>query len=165
MLNSSSIPTIKRGLLSVAFLLSVTPNAVLAEDITIQDTAGFTRATSQVDSSSKVEFTLVNSDGNSPEGVPVTLTNAATGEVLHATSSGGMVVFEGVTPGVWTVSTTSTGITFTNVIVASAIATGGTFAAGALVPALVIAGGGAGIAIAVDNNRGSSGGDEISPAS
>lgn len=155
---------IKRSLLSAALLMGLTPFAGFADDITIQDTGGFTRAASQVDGSSKVEFNLVDGSGSAADGVPVTLTNAATGEVLHATSSAGAVSFEGVTGGVWTVSTTAPGVTFTNVIVASALPLAGGLGASTIVPALVIAGGGAGIAIAVDNN-GSSGGDEMSPAS
>ncbi len=165
MFRTADISFLGRGILSAILLIGLAPAAAVAEDLTIQDTGGFTRAASQIDGNSKVEFDLIDSLGNAPDGVPVTLTNAATGEVLTASSSSGAASFQGVTPGVWTVSTTSAGVTFTNVTVASAIATGSSLGSSTLIPIIALGAGGAGIAIAVDNNRGSSGGDELSPSS
>lgn len=136
----------------------------LADDLTIQDTSGFTRAASEVDGPGSVEFSVVAEGGALAEGVPVTLTNAATGEILTATASNGIVTFQGVSPGVWTVATSASGVTFTNVAIASAVAAGGVGATGALVPALAIGGAGAGAAVAVSNDNDNND-EEISPAS
>ncbi|MBN8549918.1 MAG: carboxypeptidase regulatory-like domain-containing protein [Deltaproteobacteria bacterium] len=164
MLSSKFHKLTRTAILGSALLAAHAGYPAMAEDLTVQDTSGFTRAASQVDGSSNVDFNLVDKSGNPADGVVVTLTNSATGESLTATSVNGSVTFPGVTPGVWTVSTTSPGVTFTNVVVASAIATGSTLTAATVLPALAIIGGGAGIAIAIDNNNSSSG-DEISPAS
>lgn len=138
-------------------------NPARADEVTIQDTSGFTRAVSEVQGSGSVQFDLVGSAGAAADGVPVTLTNAATGEVLTATSANGVVVFDGVTPGVWTVATTSPGVTFTSVSVLGAIGTGGGITAGALIPAVAVGGAGAAAAVAVSND--SNDDNEISPSS
>jgi hypothetical protein len=136
---------------------------VHAAEVTIQDTSGFTRAVSEVQGSGSVQFDLVGSGGAAADGVPVTLTNSATGEVLTATSVNGVVVFDGVTPGVWTVATTSPGVTFTSVSVLGAVGTGGGITAGALIPAVAVGGAGAAAAIAISND--SDDNNEMSPSS
>lgn len=150
-------------LLIAAASICVRLPSSFAADLTIQDTSGFSRAAAEVDGPGSVEFSVVTEGGALAEGVPVTLSNAATGQILTATASNGIVTFQGVTPGVWTVATTAPGVTFTNVAIASAIAAGGVGATGALVPALAIGGAGAGAAVAVSNDDNND--EEISPAS
>lgn len=149
--------------LTVAAALSI-PAVALCAEVTIQDTSGFTRAASQVEGPGKIEFSVLSSTGAAGDAIPVTLTNSATGEVLTATSANGLVSFPSVSPGVWTVATTVPGATFTNVAIASAVATGGLASAGVLVPAVVVGGAGAGAAVAISNSNGSSN-NEISPSS
>lgn len=128
------MPTKRLLTLASLTLLSAFPlSAAAQEEITIQDTQGFTRAVSEVDRSGDVSFDLINRDGVPPDGVEVTLANAATGETLTAVSASGAVVFHSISPGVWTVATTVPGITFTNAAVTAAgamgAAAGGTAAA------------------------------------
>ena len=133
--------------------------------LTIQDSNGFTRAASSVETTGNVEFTLVDAAGAPAEGAEVSLVNAATGEVVTAQSVGGTVVFSNVAPGVWTVSTTASGVTFTNVAIVNALAAAGA-TAGLGTAALVVGGAGAtaGAAIAIsDATDGDS--SDLSPAS
>ncbi len=154
---------IRISLTVAAVLLAFNVSAVSADEITIQDTSGFTRASSNVDGKGKVEFSVAALGGSAADGIPVTLTNAATGEILTGTSANGLVAFEGISGGVWTVSTSAQGITFTNVMIIGAATGGGIAGAGALVPALLIGGGATGAAIAIDNSGNNN--NEISPAS
>jgi len=103
------------------------------EDLTIKDTSGFTRAVSQVDGIGSVEFNIVDAAGLPADAVEVSLTNAATGSTLNAVAANGTVIFDGVSSGVWTVASTSTEVTFTNVAITSGSAVlggGATVAAG-----------------------------------
>jgi hypothetical protein len=155
----------KKTLLIACFLASLNHSAAFAvEEVTVQDTSGFTRATSSVDGTGSVEFNVATSTGTAADGATVTLTNAATGEVLTGVTTGGVVTFQGVVPGVWTVATTSPGLTFTSVVVASTAAAGAGLTTAAIVPAVIVGGGGAGAAIAI-NNAQDSNNDEISPSS
>ena len=131
----------------------------------LKNTGGFTRASSAVDESGSVEFSLVDDKGAAAEGVEVLLTNAATAEVLTAVAANGSVVFEGVAPGVWTVASTAQGITFTNVAIASSAAAAAG-AAGIGTAAAVGLGGTAvaGTAIAV-NEANDSSSSSMSPSS
>ncbi|MCB0347175.1 MAG: carboxypeptidase regulatory-like domain-containing protein [Bdellovibrionales bacterium] len=133
-------------------------------DLLVKDTGGFTRASSSVEGSGSVEFTLVDAAGSPAEGVEVTLTNSLSGETLTAISSNGTVVFEGVAPGTWTVASTASGVTFTNVAITStALAAGaGLGASSALIAASSITVVGAGSAIAASE---SDDGNPLSPAS
>ena len=100
----------------LAFVLAVCAPLSHAENqITIQDTAGFTRAVAEVGVSGRVEFALTDEHSKPADAIEVTLTNTASGETLTAKSVNGVVTFENVAPGVWTVSTPVSGITFTNV--------------------------------------------------
>lgn len=85
-----------------------------AEEITILDSAGFSRAAGEIETSeTEVQFNLQTEQGTPANGVEVQLTNATTGEALTAVSRSGTVVFPKVSGGVWTVSTSVPGVTFT----------------------------------------------------
>ncbi len=154
-----------------AFVPSPTPRppmldgATNTDQITIQDSGGFTRAASSVETTGKVEFTLVDSAGLPADGVPVTLTNSATGQTIVIDSAAGTATFDSLAPGVWTVSTTTPGVTFTNVAIVNALAASGV-AAGLGTTALVVGGTGAaaGTAVAIaDATEGNP--SDLSPAS
>ncbi|MCB0311475.1 MAG: carboxypeptidase regulatory-like domain-containing protein [Bdellovibrionales bacterium] len=130
-----------------------------SSEISVLDSAGFTRAASEVEGLGDVEFNLLDAAGNPASGAEVTLTNTTTGEVLHAVSIEGSAVFEGVSPGVWTVTSTASGVTFTNVTITTATAAlaaggaaigGGTLLAGTAATGGVIAGG---VALADDDDN------------
>jgi len=150
------------GALLVPSLLWI--GAAKADEITIQDTSGFTRAVSAVDGTGVVEFAVVDSAGAAADGAAITLTNAVTGEVLTATASNGAVTFGAVGPGVWTVATSVPGITFTSASIAAtaAVAGGGGLLAAGTGAAVIGGGGAAAVGIASANNSSS---DELSPAS
>lgn len=134
-------------------------------EISIQDTAGFTRAVGDVGTSGRVDFTISDGSGSGPTGIEVKLTNSATGEVITAVSDQGAVVFENLSPGLWTVSTATPGVTFTAVTVAPA--TVGVLAGQALAvygPAVLGVGAVAGGTVAIIESN-DSGKTPISPAS
>lgn len=151
-----------KPLLVSASLLTACSSA-FAEELTIQDTSGFTRSAAEIDGSTQVDFALVNGAGAAADGVPVTLTNAATGEVLTATSINGVASFQGVTAGVWTVATSSAGITFTSVSVVGAAALGGATLTSTIIGGVAVAGGGTAAAIAITDSNDDDN-DELSPA-
>ncbi|MEZ4754592.1 MAG: hypothetical protein R3A13_09865 [Bdellovibrionota bacterium] len=153
-------------LLSAIFgIIFISSPAFAQEELVVKDTGGFTRASSAVDGAGSVEFSLVNEAGLAADGVEVTLTNAATGETLTGVAANGTVVFEGVTPGVWTVASTAPGVTFTSVTVISTAAVVG--GAGLGTAAAIGIGGTAigGTAIAVNEANNSNNNDPISPSS
>ncbi len=127
--------------------------------ITIQDTSGFTRAVSEVQHLGKVEFNLVDDTGKPASGFSIQLLNSTTGETLSAEVLNGSAAIEGVSPGVWTVSTSAPGITFTSVTVTGLAVAGGGATATLSGAALIALGGtavAAGTTIAIveanDNN-------------
>lgn len=140
------------------------PCPLLAEELTVQDTSGFTRAASEIEGTGQVDFALVGSTGAAADGVVVTLTNAATGEVLTATAASGTATFQGVTAGVWTVATAAPGVTFTSVSVIGGAAIGAAGLGSVAVGAAVVGGGGAAAAIGI-NEINDDNDDELSPAS
>ncbi len=147
----------------IASSLLAACSSAFAEELTIQDTSGFTRSAAEIDGSTQVDFALVNGAGAAADGIAVTLTNATTGEVLTATSINGIASFQGVTAGVWTVATTSAGITFTSVSVVGAVAMGGATLTSTLIGGAAVVGGGTAAAIAItDSNNDDN--DELSPA-
>lgn len=99
--------------------------------ISILDTSGVTRASSQVDQIGQVDFNIKDSTGNPAQGVEVSLANATTGETFTSIAQDGVVTFSGLSPGAWTVACATPGITFTSVGISSALAGVGT-AAGAV---------------------------------
>ncbi len=151
-----------KNLLLLTCLLAL-PCAVFAEELTVQDTSGFTRAASEVDGSGQVDFALVSETGAAADGAVVTLTNAATGEVLTTTAVGGTASFQGVTAGVWTVATAAPGITFTSVSVIGGAAIGAAGFGTAAIGAAVVGGGGAAAAIGINESKDDD--DELSPSS
>jgi hypothetical protein len=98
-------------------VLSLPQISAAQTEVTIQDTSGFVRAVGDVGTSGKVEFALINDQSQPAEDVEVKLTNTATGQVVTGRSVNGIVVFQNLAPGIWTVSTSTPGITFTNVAV------------------------------------------------
>lgn len=110
---------------SAALLTIFAARTPAAEELTVLDSSGFTRAAEDVNGSARVEFNLAGPDGELANDIEVTLTTAS-GEVIRATATNGVVVFDSVAPGTWTVATAAQGITFTSVAI-----TGGTVAAGA----------------------------------
>lgn len=125
-------------------------------DIVIQDTGGATRNTTSVEDFGKVEFTLTDAGGTPAEGAQITLTNTLSGETLTAMSVNGVATFENVAPGVWTVASSSSSITFTGVVVTSS-ALAGTAVAGIAAAPILVGGGIAGtaatgIALAASNS-------------
>jgi len=149
--------------LSATVLSLFVTGAALAENLTVQDSSGFTRAAEDVNGSARIEFNLTGANGEPANNVEVTLTTAS-GEVIRATAVNGVVVFESVAPGTWTVATATQGITFTNVAI-----TGGTVAAGAAgglaVGAAVLGVGGGTVAIVAANRDSDDDDDDLSPAS
>lgn len=141
-------------------------------ELTIKDTSGFTRAVSKVEGTGIVEFELVDTAGAPAEGIEVTLTNTATGQTLTSSAVNGTATFHGVQSGVWTVASSTTQVTFTNIAIGSGAvvaAAGGGMVAGSIAP---IAAGtavvGGATAIAVNRSGSSSGDDEgevLSPSS
>lgn len=101
--------------LLAAAVLTGAPRSLFADELSVKDTAGFTRAAAQVEANGRVQFTIVNEGGAPVDDVEVSLTNPQTGEVLRAKSVAGIVSFESVPAGVWTVATAAPGITFTDV--------------------------------------------------
>lgn len=142
-----------------AFIISIlllAPEFLLAQsgEVIIKDTNGFTRAQSEVTGPTKVEFEVVDDNGNRSDGIAVILTNSESGVVLTADAVNGVVAFEGVTPGVWVVSTTSQ-VTFTGVVVAAgatAAAGGSASAVAAIIGASAVGGGSVAIAHAVSSD-------------
>ena len=134
-------------LLSVGFtLLASGPATSLAQELSIKDTSGFTRAAAQVESAGRVQFTIVDQNGLPAEGVEVTLTNPDRSDVRRGNSVAGMVIFEDVGSGTWTVASTAQGITFTDVsILTETAALAGLGSVGAIGGAIVVGGTTAGV--------------------
>jgi len=156
---------IRRGaLLSLGLFaaLGLPTPFVSAELLTVQDTNGFTRAAEDVNQSARVEFSVTGPNGEAVSGTEVTLTSA-TGEVLYATATNGMVVFDSVAPGLWTVGTTSQGIIFTNVAITGGVVAAGTLGGVAIGAAAIAAAGGGAVAIASSNDDDDDA--DLSPAS
>lgn len=108
-------------------------------ELVIQDVSGIPRSLTEVGEAGQIEFQVAAANGAAAEGAEITLTNTLTGEVLKAASSQGIVTFQGVAPGVWTVASSTAGITFTNVtVIPAALAASGIAASGS---GLAIAGG------------------------
>ena len=153
----------------VALLLFAQEVSAALNEITIKDTAGVTRNVTQADQPGPVTFSLTNAAGMPADGVEVSLSNELTGDVLHAVSANGSVVFENVAPGTWVVSTNAADITFTSIMVGvgtgMAAAGGGAALAG---PLAIIAGGGAavtGASVAISKAADDDDDDELSPSS
>ncbi len=137
-------------------------------DLTIQDTSGFTRSVADVGTSGKVEFVIADASAAPADGVEITLTNSSTHEVITARSVNGVVTFDNVAPGVWTVSTTTVGITFTSVTIVpkSSSKLAGAMLKNAIPPVLGLATlAGATIVIADSTGNGDHHDDPVSPAS
>lgn len=139
------------------------PPAVVAEELVIQDSSGFTRAAEEVKGSAKVEFNVTAENGEPASDIEVILTNAS-GETIRATASNGVVVFNSVAPGTWTVSTTTQGVIFTQVAITGGVVAAGT-AGGLALGAAALGVGGGTIAIVAANDDSDGEGDELSPAS
>ena len=146
------------------------------EQMVIKDTSGITRNMSEVEAAGDIKFELVDASGQPANGAEVTLTNAATGEVITGVSANGVVVFQGVAPGVWTVASTTPSVTFMSIGVTSgaavAGAVGGTTVLGMSIPTAIGAGvagslavAGASVAIVEAQDNSDDGETPLSPAS
>lgn len=156
-----------RAIVSFALSTLMLLSTVVAQDseILIKDTAGITRAASQVDGSGVVQFGVETASGAAADGIEVTLTNIATGETMIATAANGTVAFEAVAPGAWTVASTTAGATFTNVTIGSMVAIAGVggITAGTLGLGALAVGGTTAVAISATDDSSSS--SPLSPAS
>jgi hypothetical protein len=137
------------------------PTIALGDNLTIQDSSGFTRAQEEIKSSAKVEFNVTGPNGEPASNVEVTLTTAS-GEVIRAVATNGVVVFDAVAPGTWTVATAAQGITFTNVAITGGVVAAGTVGGLALGAAALGVGGGTIAIVAASNDDDD---NEMSPAS
>ena len=150
-------------------LLCAVPALATEESIVIQDSSGVPRSTSLVDGLGRVDFALVDTAGNPIDGAIVTLTNATTGETLSASTQLGLVTFDNIAPGTWTVASTTPGVTFTNVsiLAVSAGAAGTTIAAGTALQVLSAGGAATAVGIGIHETTNNSGKSttELSPFS
>jgi len=133
-----------------------------SDELTIQDSSGFTRAAEDVQGSARVEFNVAGDTGAPASDVEVTLTSS-TGEVIRAVANNGIVIFDSVAPGTWTVATNAPGIIFTNVAITGGVVAAGT-AGGLALGAAALGVGGGTLAIIAANDDDDEG-DEMSPAS
>jgi hypothetical protein len=135
---------------------------VSADPLIVQDTSGFTRAAEEVSAPARVEFAVSGPNVEAANGVEVTLTSTS-GEVVRATAVNGVVVFDAVPAGLWTVGTESQGILFTNVAITGGVVATGTVGGVAIGAAAVAVAGGGAIAIvsATDDDDD----EDLSPAS
>ncbi len=162
--------------LFVFFSLCLNAQAQSTEEITIKDTSGVPRAVSKVEGLGNVEFDLVTTAGDAAQGVEVSLTNATTGETIKAVAANGKVLFDGISPGTWTVASASKEVAFTGIAInssaalaplAGAAAAGGGLGLGggtaaAVGGAAVVGGGAVAISAANDNDDSDS---PLSPSS
>jgi hypothetical protein len=98
-------------------LVTLCHSLVFAQgSIVVKDTSGFTRAEESISSQfGSIEFSVLNELGNPSEGATITLTSEATGEVVETVSVGGKATFNNILPGVYVVSSSEVGLTFTTV--------------------------------------------------
>jgi hypothetical protein len=100
----------------LSLYLSLTSQA-LAAPITISDTAGFTRASAEITNSCTVEFHVVGTTGEKLDNAKITITEKNSGQKMTAVSLAGIATHEQVPSGEWVVSTTTSDITFTDVVI------------------------------------------------
>lgn len=137
----------------ISVLLLGAPQFVLAQSIVINDCLGFTRAVRQTTPGepSNVRVEVSSQSGPAANGSEVKLTNAVSGETYSTQSVNGIVTFERVPSGVYTLSAADSGLkvgavwlgaTAPSVLLATgaAVLTGG-----------AAAGGVAGLTVAVNN--------------
>ncbi|WKZ56958.1 MAG: hypothetical protein QY326_09515 [Bdellovibrionota bacterium] len=136
------------GTTTILLLLAI-PSIALSDEISIRDTSGTVRSVAEVADGGNVEFTLTDAHGKPADGVAVTLTDES-GDSDDEIAVGGLVLFEGLSPGIYTVSTTAPGITFTNIAISStALVAGGTLGAGAAASGAGLSAGAIGVGGAV----------------
>lgn len=124
---SALIASLLAALLPCTAMAQPAPEA-LSSEITIKDTSGVTRNVTAVEGEGVVEFGVQTSSGAPADGAQITLKNPATGEVMSAVASNGTVIFEGVTPGVWVVASSSADIVFVGISVTPLATAGAGFA-------------------------------------
>jgi hypothetical protein len=150
--------------LVVCALMAGTTSTAEAQSIVINDCVGFTRAVRQTSPGepSNVRVEVSSQSGPATNGSELKLTNAVSGESYSAQSANGMVTFERVPSGVYTLTATDStlkvgavwlGATAPGVVLASgaAILTGG-----------AAAGGATGLVVAVNNATSGGGSAESS---
>lgn len=149
----------------VALIAVLTLNTPVwaAQELAIKDTSGFVRAVAEAADENTVEFEVTDANGGAADGAEVTLTNQETGATLTATSVNGKVTFTQVTPGVWTVSSPVSGLTFAKVTLVG-LGAGAATSSGAFT-ALVVGGGVAGGTVAIVNASDDGDDDEKTPLS
>ena len=101
-------------------------------ELIIKDTSGVVRNVTQVEGEAAVEFRVADSNNMPADAAQIILRNLDTGEILTAESKQGVVVFDGVGPGTWEVSSASSAIIFDGITVtaASSFLAGGSLATG-----------------------------------
>lgn len=106
-------------LLALCLAMSVMVTSAFAEEVVVKDTSGFVRATTEVEGTGNIEFSVTDMAGLPSDGAEITITNETTKVELKAISKNGSVVFEGISPGIWVVASNSKGIVFTSVSISS----------------------------------------------
>jgi len=108
-------------------IVSLYPSLLFAQGLLITDCQGFTRVAKALNpgKAAKLEVSVSNAGGTSTNGVQVSLTNSATGEVSTAVAKNGVAVFDNVTRGVFTLSTEASGVSIGSVSVAGASVSAG----------------------------------------
>lgn len=108
-----------------------------AQSLTIKDTSGEARFVGELSDLGTIEME-VSLSGQPAHGTEVYLQNEGTGETVRAVTENGIVRFEGLTAGSWTVSSADPALVFSSISVVSGTAVAG-IAIGS-VPAIVIGG-------------------------
>lgn len=109
------------------------------EQLIIEDTSGVTRAIAEISDKGNVAFSITDKKGVELDNIEILLTNSQSGDTKSVLSKNGLVEFQNLTPGTWTVASTVDGVTFTNVTI--------TAGAGTIGGAGALAGNAAGIGI------------------
>lgn len=158
-----------RYLLILLLYCLLFPITLWSQALLITDCQGFTRAVQSLNPGSlgKVNINVADALGNPADGIEVTLTNSATGEVTTAVSQNGIASFSNVTAGSFSVGSSTAGTAIGSVTVGTMGV--GTVAASGVVAATGAVGGGAAVTVgskvedAVNNVIGIGNDDRIDP--
>jgi len=121
--------------------IPVLASAEIPSELTIKDTSGIVRNVTQTEDPMRVEFHVLDASNQPADGAEITLKNEAGGVTLTAVSAAGVVAFESVAPGTWTVASLSPSITFTDIVISAAGTADVTGSGAALGPVLAAGGG------------------------
>jgi len=135
-----------------------------ALELRIVDCDGVTRASQRVDPATRnrVEVEVRDSSGQPANGQEVSVTNATTGQIVTATALNGVVVFPELAPGVWSMTSSASGLVFSSVAIGADLTLA---AASAALGGAVLVGGGVtvGVVEVVDQIDGGSSNDQGVP--